>query len=149
MTSIFTLDASVWVAATKSIEPGHQSSVRLLEEIQRHGIPMVEPRLLLVEVAAALARSGATPRQATEYAHSVAAVPRLTLLDLDAHLAAQAVHWAARLRLRGADAVYLATAAHYGSTLVTLDREQLLRATGPIRAATPADAVAALPKPPL
>jgi len=141
---VLTLDASVWVAAAKSREPGYQSSNRLLEAIRNSFTPMVEPALLLIEVAAALSRTGTDPDLATEYAQGIAALPRLTLVVVDSHLASQAARCAAHHRLRGADAVYMEAASQHGATLVTLDREQLHRAPRHIRAATPADVAAML-----
>jgi predicted nucleic acid-binding protein len=44
---------------------------------------------------------------------------------------------AARLRLRGADAVYVALAAAYREPLITLDAEMFERASGVAEAFTP------------
>ena len=51
-------------------------------------------------------------------------LPHLFLVPLDETLADQAADIAAQHRLRGSDAVYAAVALRFGSTLVTLDREQ-------------------------
>jgi predicted nucleic acid-binding protein len=46
-------------------------------------------------------------------------------------------------QLRGADAVYVATARRYGSTLVTVDDEQRLRTEGVIPTMLPGEFLAA------
>jgi len=46
------------------------------------------------------------------------------LIPLDTALAGQAADVAAQYRLRGSDAIYAAVALRFGSTLITLDREQ-------------------------
>jgi predicted nucleic acid-binding protein len=48
---------------------------------------------------------------------------------------------AAQYQLRGSDAVYAAVALRFGSTLITLDREQRERASGAILTLYPAEAL--------
>jgi predicted nucleic acid-binding protein len=67
---------------------------------------------------------------AREFAAALGRLPHLVLVPLDATLAGQAADVAAQYRLRGSDAVYAAVALRFGSTLVTLDREQRERVTG-------------------
>ena len=56
---------------------------------------------------------------------------------VDAELALPAAELASELRLRGADAVYVAMTHRLGVPLVTWDREQLERAAVRIEARTP------------
>jgi predicted nucleic acid-binding protein len=49
---------------------------------------------------------------------------------------------AAQYRLRGSDAVYATVALRFGSTLVTLDREQRVRFAEALTARYPAEALA-------
>ncbi len=58
---------------------------------------------------------------------------------LDRALALEAAEVAAICELRGADAVYVATARHAGATLLTLDAEVRDRAFGVIAVRTPAE----------
>jgi predicted nucleic acid-binding protein len=91
---------------------------------------LVAPALLLAEVAGAIARRtgrSALARRATEI---IVRLPGLRLVAIDDHLGRAAAELAADLGLRGADAVYVATAAHLGIPLVTWDREQHKRAGG-------------------
>jgi predicted nucleic acid-binding protein len=57
-------------------------------------------------------------------------------------LARQAADIAAQHRLRGSDAVYAAVAQRFGSTMITLDREQHDRVSDAIRALYPGEALA-------
>ena len=63
--------------------------------------------------------------------------PNQTLVPLDEALADRAAALAALARLRGAAAVYAAVAQQYGTTLVTLDRQQLDRLPPVVRTARP------------
>jgi predicted nucleic acid-binding protein len=59
------------------------------------------------------------------------------LVALDEGLASQSAGLGARHKLRGADAVYLATAALFAAELVTLGREQLERGSSIVQTLTP------------
>jgi predicted nucleic acid-binding protein len=60
------------------------------------------------------------------------------MVPLDETLAQQALDVAASHSLRGSDAVYAAMALRFGSTLVTLDREQQQRMQAVVPAHQPA-----------
>ena len=125
---LLTLDASVLVAACRRHEPGHEASRRLLAALREDDVPLIEPAILPVEIAAALGRTGVPQDLALEFALGAIALPRVTVVAVDERLARAAAELAARRRLRGADAIYAAVAALYGARLVTLDDEQRRRA---------------------
>ena len=127
MSSTYTVDASVFVNGFNPYEAGHEESRRLLTLLQEQAAPIVAPTLLLPEVAAAIGRGR---QDAT-----------LVLIPLDTTLAQQAADIAAQYRLRGSDAVYAAVALRFGSTLVTLDREQRERVDGVLLTRYPAEAL--------
>jgi predicted nucleic acid-binding protein len=64
-------------------------------------------------------------------------LPGLRLLPIDHLLAQAAAALAGRLRLRGADAVYVATAASLRLPLITWDVEQRDRAAAVVDVRTP------------
>ena len=68
--------------------------------------------------------------------------PHLILTVLDETLAQQAADVAAQHRLRASAAVYAAVALRFGSTLVTLDREQREHVAGVVTSRLPAEALA-------
>jgi len=70
-------------------------------------------------------------------------LPAVTFVPLDEALAEEAAELAVATQLRGADAIYIATARRYGSTLVTVDDEQRLRAQGLVPTMLPAEFLAA------
>lgn len=147
MALLLTVDASVFVASCHPREPGYADSWRFLTALRGAGLPIVEPAILPVEVAAALSRSGSVTALACEYAMAILALPYLTLVPVDDRLARRAVEVATENRLRGADALYATVAALYDARLVTLDSEQLQRAPGAVRACRPAEAVKQLNQP--
>jgi len=143
MALLLTLDASVFVAACRQHEPGHAASRALLDKLRKTAIPLIEPALLPVEVAAALRRTGSSATLAKEFAEAILGLPYLTVVAVDERLSRRAVALAAQHQLRGADALYVTVAAQYGAHLVTLDGEQLRRAPTTVHACKP-DAAAAL-----
>ena len=70
----------------------------------------------------------------------VSRMPTVRLVALAQTGAVLAARLAALLRLRGADAVYVALATELAMTLVTWDREQLERAANAARVRTPSTA---------
>ena len=140
---MYTIDASVHVSALNPTEVGSADSQAFLAQVQRQHVPLFCPTLLLVEVAAAIARALDDTGRAMALAAELRGWPHQTLVSLDEPLAARAADLSATARLRGADAVYAAVAQQYGTTLVTLDRQQLERLPPLVETARPADVLRA------
>jgi predicted nucleic acid-binding protein len=137
----YTIDASVFVNAFNPHEDGHAQSLQVLTTIQERGDPVIVPTLLVAEVASAVARASDDSAGALQYANATAALPHLTLITLTPAMARQAAELGATHRLRGADAVYLAVARRYGTTLVSRDDEQRTRGTAVVPCQTPEEAL--------
>jgi predicted nucleic acid-binding protein len=135
---MYTLDASVHISALNPYEPASSTSQALLRLIHQRQIPLFCPTLLPVEVAAALARTMDDAGRALALAVLVRDWPNQTLVPLDGALMDRATELAASSRLRGADAVYAAVAQQLGTTLITLDRQQLERLPPEVRTVRPA-----------
>jgi predicted nucleic acid-binding protein len=140
--TVYTIDASVFLNAFNPYEVEHEESHRLLAQLQEQAAPVIVPTLLLPEVAAAVSRGREDEDLAREFAAALSRLPHLVLIPLDTALAQQAADVAAQYRLRGSDAVYVAVALRFGSTLITLDREQRERVTDALTARYPAEALA-------
>ena len=132
-----TVDASVFLNAFFPSEAGHRESNRFLRVIQEQGIPVVVPFLLLPEIAGAVSRIQSNPALARDFTASLRRLPGLTFIPLDGLVAQAAADIAADHRLRGSDSVYAAVAMRFGTTLVTLDREQLRRLEGVVTCRQP------------
>jgi len=138
----YTIDASVFANAFNPHEDGHAQSLQILTSIQERGDPVIVPTLLLAEVASAVARASGDSAGSIQYALAMAALPHVTLVTLTTATARQAADLAATHRLRGADAVYLAVARRYGTTLVSRDDEQRTRGGAVAPCQTPEEALA-------
>lgn len=141
----FTIDASVFVNAFNPHEEGHAESLAVLTAIQERGDPIIVPTLLLPEIAAAVARASDDSAGALEYASATAGLSHLTLVTLTPAMARQAAELAATHRLRGADAIYVAVARRYGTTLVSRDDAQRSRGSVVVACQTPEEAVGVRP----
>ena len=144
---MYTIDASVHISALNPTEAGSADSQAFLAQVQRQRVPLFCPTLLLVEVAAAIARVIDDAGRAVALAMELRGWPNQTLVSLDEPLADRAADLAATARLRGADAVYAAVAQQYGTVLVTLDRQQLERLPPVVKTARPADVLRAVAPP--
>ncbi len=131
------VDASVWVSRLVPQDVHHAASRRWLEQRAAGGGLIVAPVLLLVEVAGAISRRTGDPQLAHRAVGQILRIPALRLVPLDHRLAEAAADLAADLGLRGADAVYVATARHLGVPLVTWDEDQRVRATRIVTVTTP------------
>ncbi len=141
---MYTVDASVHISALNPAESSSADSRVFLAHVQSQHIPLYSPTLLVVETAAAVARALDDTDRAVALAAVLRDWPNQTLVPLDGALAARAANLAAAARLRGADAVYAAVAQQYGTTLVTLDRQQLDRLPPLVRTASPSDVLRTL-----
>jgi predicted nucleic acid-binding protein len=121
-------DASVWVSRFIDDDVHHEASVSWLRRQIDAATFLVGPTLLLVEVAAAIARRTGDAALAAAIVEQLEQFPPLRLEPLDDALAAVAVSLAGSLGLRGADAVYVAVARQLGAPLVSWDEEQIRRA---------------------
>lgn len=139
----YTVDASVFVNAFNPHEESHVQSLQILSAIQERGDPVIVPTLLVPEIASAVARATNDTAGALQYAVAAAALPHLTLVSLTAAVAREAADLAATHRLRGADAVYVAVARRYGTTIVSRDDEQRMRGAAVVTCQTPEEALKA------
>ena len=141
---MYTIDASVWVNGFDHRESGHEISRQFLELLRGRAIPLVEPALMLIEVAGAISRTRQDAARAEAFASALSQLPNMTILPLDGPLSQRALELAAHHGLRGADAVYAAVAQQVNYTLISLDHEHLTRLAGVIRVQTPEAALAEL-----
>jgi predicted nucleic acid-binding protein len=138
---MFTIDASVHVNALNPKEAGSKESRLFLERSHGRSVSVFSPTLLLVEVAAALARVFQSPARAVALAEALRILPGHALIPLDEPLAGEAARLGARYRLRGADAVYAAVALRNRAILVTRDRQQLERLSAVLTVRRPGEAL--------
>jgi len=141
---LLTIDSSVFVSAARPSEIGHAESTAFLAWVRNKRTRLFLPTLVIAEVAAALSRTGSDPGLAQQYALAVGQLPNTVMVALDEGLARQSAAIGAQHRLRGADAVYLASAALFAAELITLDREQLERGAAIVQTLTPADFLATI-----
>ncbi|MGC9396619.1 MAG: type II toxin-antitoxin system VapC family toxin [Anaerolineae bacterium] len=146
---MFTIDASVHINALNPREFGSAESQLCLQRLVALRQPFFSPTLLLVEVAAAIARVLDDTDLALELTRGIQALPRQLWIPLDSAMAELAAQLGAQARLRGADAVYAAVARHYGATLITRDQQQLDRLVDLVRVRTPEDVLGGLENEPL
>jgi predicted nucleic acid-binding protein len=134
------VDASVVVSNLVPHDVHHAASRAWLTRHLSDGGLVVAPALLLPEIAGAVVRRTGMPRLAGRAVEAVLRLHAFRLVPLDAVLARAAAEIAGRLRLRGADAVYIAAAMTLRLPLVTWDVEQQERAARVVEVMTPQDA---------
>lgn len=132
------IDASVWVSFLVEEDVNHAVTHAWLTRILTTAVPLAAPNLLLAEVGGAIARRRDSSALGQKTIDQLLAIPTLRLVNADHRLGLEAGHIAAAYRLRGADAFYVAVAAHLERPLVSWDREHLSRVSDLITVYTPA-----------
>lgn len=138
---MFVVDASVWVARFRSVDVNHQASYQWLSQVLDSGLRVVAPTLLLPETTGPIARE-ASELAARRVLSVLSRLLTLRFVPLRHDLARLAAQLAARLRLRGADSVYVALAYDLDMTLVTWDDEQRSRGGAVVTVRTPEELLA-------
>ena len=132
------VDASVLVSGFLPHDVHYGVSRGWLSRHVDEGGLVVTPTLLFAELAGAVARRTGSPRLGRRAVDAILRLPALRPITLDEALSRAAADLAARLRLRGGDAVYIATAALSRLPLVTWDTEQRERAARVVDVVSPA-----------
>jgi predicted nucleic acid-binding protein len=141
---MLTLDASVFLRRASPNDPDYAVCRDLLDAIKARAIPLVEPWLVLPEVAGAVSRIYRDPMRGRVYADTLRDLPHVTYLAIDEALSQEAMDLAADYFLRGADATYAVVARRARSTLVSLDTEHQQRLRSILTVQTPAEVLAAI-----
>jgi predicted nucleic acid-binding protein len=134
---VVVIDASVWVAFFLRMDVSHAASYQWIDQHTAKGGIIVAPAILLTEVAAAISRRLGQPQTAINAANTIEQLSSTQVLPMDSILMQEATNIAATLRLRGADAIYVAVAKQLNIPLLTWDTEQLTRPVGVITTMTP------------
>jgi len=128
MTTDLTVDASVCVAGADPSDAFHQVSRAFLAAITLEGLRLIVPAFAVAEIACALARKRRNPIVARMLAQEILLMSGVTEVSVDSVLIETALRLGTDAFLRGADALYAATARITGSGLVSWDNELILRA---------------------
>ena len=131
------VDASVWVASVLEEDAHHEVSLAFMHRFVKERQIATVPLLAWAEIAGAVARRTGDTDRGMKVAGFITAKPWVKGVPLETSLAGESMRLAARLRLRGADAVYVALAAISREPLLTLDNEMLERARDVVEALTP------------
>ena len=114
-----TVDANVWIAAFDPTDAFHGPSAAFFREVTRSQTLLHGPDFVVLEVACALARRLRNPVIGTRAAGEIGTHPRIRLAPLDDALLRLALRLGLQRQLRGADALYAATAQFAGAALVS------------------------------
>jgi len=138
----FVVDASVLIAAVLPNEPFHADAKAFMGRLMDVRAYIYLPSIAFAEVAAAIARGAGDERLALAVVAEYNMRPDLYRIAVDLALGDLATEIAARQRIRGCDAVYVALARREQAILITLDDQQRERAPSSVTARTPAQALA-------
>lgn len=131
------VDASVWISVLVQVDAFHAQSSSWLIGTTDAGERFAGPNLVLAEVAGGISRKLGLPAAGIAAVAAFERSPGLQIVHPGEELARRAAELAAALGLRGADAVYVATAEHLSCPLVTWDNDILNKARNIISVTRP------------
>jgi len=141
MINRLTIDASVFISRLREGDEAHEASREFLEALFDRPILIVLPTLVQPEITGAVRRLAGDSHIARRALEVLDPLPNMNLVPLERRLAAEAAHLAAEFGMKGADAVYVAVARLFDTTLVTLDLQQRERCPSAVRVVDPAEAL--------
>ncbi len=142
---MLTIDANVFIAASSPTEISHADSDLFLSRVRQDKLFLYCPTLLLPEITSGIIRPTGNVVVAQLTLLGIQNFPLMQWVELTQARAEAAVQVAESCRLRGADAVYVAAAQEFGTTLLTWDTEVLARGMGAASVMSPTDWLAANP----
>ena len=125
------VDASVRVSRLVPSDVNHKATVDWFERRGEEGSLLIVPAVMPPEASGAIARQTRDRKLARRAIVRLLRLPTLRIVTVDRRLAEHA-----DLRLRAADATYVAVADRLHLPLVTWDREQRERAKEAVRTVT-------------
>lgn len=126
MTSVV-LDANVLISVFDQNDPTNFVCLQLINLLRTDLYPIFVPTLIFPEIAASFGRNFGDVNKAERFLEKARKLTFLRPITIDERFAERAAKLAIRNRLRGADAIYAATALQYRALLITNDAEMLNR----------------------
>ena len=126
------VDASVFVASVIRDEKYHSEAVAWLNRALADTATLDVPAIILSEVAAAISRGQDDDELAQQTLNLLLSTHLIQFFAVTPELARRAAEIGIAQRIRGCEAVYVALAEQLGTELVSLDQQQLARATAVI-----------------
>jgi predicted nucleic acid-binding protein len=131
------VDANVWISYYLPSNAQYRASRKWLKAYLLTRKPLIAPTIILPEIGGSVARQSGNTNEGQKSVSEFLNVKGLQLVDVTEDFGKLASDIAADLRLKGADAVYVAVAQRLSVPLITWDREILNRAASAIQVQTP------------
>jgi predicted nucleic acid-binding protein len=133
------IDASVWVSAFLPSDVHYSQADHLLETCLASRVRVIVPEIVLLEVAAGVARIRQHEGPGQIAAKKIERFPKIKFLPLQTAFLNKSILLATRHFLRAADSLYVAAARQSKAMLVTLHSEMLQRGAAAATVLTPAN----------
>ena len=137
---MYVVDASVWVSYFMQEEETHSASRDWVSQQVDTGTRILGPSHVLAEISGAVSRRTGREELGRVSSTVISRLPDFQLIPIDRELADVSASVAAGMKLRGADAIYVALALLVNSPLVTWDKEQIDRGAPIVETLTPTPA---------
>ena len=124
-----TIDSSVIVSSLLVDESRHKEALAIWDSILTGENCAVMPYSVLVEVVAAVRRRTGSEELAMEVKRELGSIDSISFVNLDEEMADKASALAAKIGVRGMDALVIQVAMEYGTELISFDKEMMSKAS--------------------
>ena len=122
-----TIDSSVIIASLLKKEPRYKEALEIWNAVLSGRNVAVMPYSVLVEVVAAIKRRTGSESLAMEVKQELLNIEAISFVILDDKSAVEAADLAAKMGVRGMDALLIQVAKEFGTELISFDEEMMLK----------------------
>ena len=122
-----TIDSSVIIASLLKKEPRHKEALEIWNAVLSGRNVAVMPYSVLVEVVAAIKRRTGSESLAMQVKQELLNIEAISFVILDDKSAVEAADLAAKMGVRGMDALLIQVAKEFGTELISFDEEMMLK----------------------
>jgi predicted nucleic acid-binding protein len=137
---MYVIDSSVLLSGFFDYEPYHKESQKCLRYFKENpSVPVFLPEFVIPEIGCVISRRIKKSKLGIEFAKSLRGFVNFKFIPVDRYIADLSLEIGSFLNLKGADAIFVAVAYNFNSTLISLDKEHLEKAKRLIKVIHPKD----------
>lgn len=134
---MYCIDASVLVNSQLEREPYYTQSKAFLMMVEEKNLKVFLPEIVIPEITSGIFRATRDENFTSQFTRNLRSIPNFSFVSIDGRLANLASWIICKTNLKGVDAIYVALVFDYNLELITLDKEQLEKGKGFIKARRP------------
>jgi predicted nucleic acid-binding protein len=137
---MYVIDSSIFLSGFFDHEPYHKESQKCLRYFKENpSVSVFLPEFVIPEIGCVISRIIKKSKLGIEFAKSLRGFVNFKFIPVDRYIADLSLEIGSFLNLKGADAIFVAVAYNFNSTLISSDKEHLEKAKRLIKVIHPKD----------